>query len=767
MTIKDEDIKNEKEHLKYTEKWIHRQIENITEDDRKLRVDIESLRKRSKGKYNQELETKEKLYKMTHQHLEKYIESQEQPYFGRIDFKEYKKDEETFYIGKFGLGDVKDGDEKVIDWRSPLADLYYSGTSGDAFYRSPSGIISGKLNLKRKFLIRCGKLEDAFDDGINDIILRSSNEEENALVDEFLRINLEGSVSSRLKDVVATIQREQNNIIRAEKNTVLIVQGSAGSGKTTVALHRLAYLLYKYNKKLSGKDIMVIAPNRLFLDYISEVLPDLGVNDVKQDTFEDICKDILNIKLKILTKDQKLSYLVEGNDERKKELLIESSNLRGSILYKKFLDKYVNYMEEEDSIIDDIKVCGYILFRKEEIIRLYLKDMINLPIKKRKEEIKRYFKLKIDDKIKAILDKVDFSYEYLVARVKKTMGDCEKRRNSLIQLYNERDSKKKRLNSDARRCFDEYFNNWNGMDTKNKYGRFLNDESIFLRITQGRIKKSIWKFMKDEFNNNIEKEILDSDDLASLIYLKFKIEGIEDKFKYKHLVIDEAQDYSKFQFAVLKELTSNNSMTIVGDVGQGIYYYKGISKWQDLTEDIFKDNFKYVELTQSYRSTIEIIEFANEVLKFQKNCLKPATPILRHGESPKLVQFKTNREFGGYLDKIVEYVKSKNKKSIAVIGKDYNQCKKIRDHLRKYSKYKWTLIKDSDKNLKLDSIIIPSYMTKGLEFDCTVVYNCNEENYGCHKLDEKILYVVLTRALHLEYIFYSGKISKLIKNKYL
>ncbi|MCH3963881.1 MAG: UvrD-helicase domain-containing protein [Clostridium sp.] len=763
MAIKDEDMKIEEKHLKDTEKWIKEQIESITEDDRKLKLDIDGLRKQLKGKYNQELETKEKLYKMTQQHLEKYIESQERPYFGRIDFREYKRDEETFYIGKFGLGDVKDGDEKVIDWRSPLADLYYSGTFGDVFYRAPNGIISGKLSLKRKFLIRYGKLENAFDDAVNDIILRSSNEEGNALVDEFLRINLEESVSSRLKDVVATIQKEQNDIIRSEKNTALVVQGSAGSGKTTVALHRLAYILYKYKGKLSGNDILVVAPNKLFLDYISEVLPDLGVNNVNQDTFEDICRKILNIKFKIFTKDQKLSYLVEENSEKDRKFVVESSSLRGSILYKNFLDEYVNYMEKEDAKIDDIKVYDYVLFKKEEIIRLYLKDMTNLPINKRKEEIRRYFELKIDNKIKTILDKIDFSYEYLIARIKKSMDDCSERRNKFIQLYNERDAKKKRLRLDARKCFYEYFDKWNGMDTENKYSNFLNDETVFFQIAGGKVKKTIWKFMRDEFNENIKRGILDSDDLASLVYLKFKIEGVDDAFKYKHIVIDEAQDYSKFQFAVLKELTCNNSMTIVGDVGQGIYYYKGISQWEDLVRDIFDDNFKYVEITQSYRSTIEIIEFANEVLKFQENSLKPATPILRHGEKPKLVQFKTNREFGEQLDKIVEHVYSRNKKSIAVIGKDHNQCKKIRDYLRKYSKYKWTLIKDNDKNLKLDFVIIPSYMTKGLEFDCTVIYNCDEKNYGCYELDKKILYVALTRALHFEYIFYSGTISKLIK----
>ncbi|MBA5851884.1 UvrD-helicase domain-containing protein [Clostridium sp. cel8] len=763
MAIKKEDMIEEIEHLEDTEKWIENEIENIKKEDNRLKKDINSLKKQFKGRYNEELETKKKLYNITHQSLEKYMESKDQPYFARIDFREYKRDEETFYIGKFGLGDVEDGEEKVIDWRTPLADLYYSGTSGDAFYRAPTGIVSGKLNLKRKFLIRSKKLEDAFDDGINDIMLRSSNEEGNTLVDEFLRINLEESVSNKLKDVVATIQKEQNDIIRAEKNTALIVQGSAGSGKTTVALHRLAYLLYKYKDKLSADDILVIGPNKLFLDYISEVLPDLGVNNVKQKTFEDICKEILNIKCKVITKDKKLSLIVENTDPKYEKLIVESSKLRGSIKFKCFLDEYVRYMEKKDSDIDDIKVDNYVLFKKEEIKRLYLNDMINFPIKKRKDEIKRYFKLKLNDKIKLILDKVDFYYGYKAARIKKKMGDCQERREKLTQIYNERDKKKKQLTVNSKKCFESYFDNWNNVDSKAKYGEFLNNEALFFNITGDRVSRTLWEFMKEEFENNIKKGILDSDDLTSLVYLKLKIEGIPDKFMYKHIVVDEAQDYSKVQYSVMKEFVSNNSMTIVGDIAQGIYYYKGIDSWESLIEDIFQDNFKYVELTKSYRSTIEIINYANRVLKFQKNGLQPATPILRHGKEPEVIEFNTNREFGEKLDEIVKYVRSQNKKSIAVIGKNYDQCKKIRSYLKKYSEYNWTVIKDNDKNLKLDCIIIPSYMTKGLEFDCTVVYNCNEENYKNTKLDQKILYVVLTRALHFEYIFYSGKVSKLLR----
>ena len=679
----------------------------------------------------------------------------------RIDFREYKRDFESFYIGKFGLGDLENGDEKVIDWRAPIADLYYGGTFGEAYYRAPMGLINGELKLKRKFLIKNEGITDAFDEGVNEIILKSGIDG-TALMDEFLKINLEESVSSKLKDVVATIQKEQNEIIRSEKNKALIVQGSAGSGKTTVALHRLAYLLYKYKEKLSGEDILVIAPNKLFLDYISEILPDLGVDNVIQKTFEEITLDILSLKGKVYTKDKKLSEVLESGDLEKLKYITYSSKLKGTIGFKQIIDRYIKLLEKKDSDIEDITVDNYTLFESSEIKRLFINDMSKFPLNKRKEEIKRYFNLKINEKILAILEKVDFTFEYSVARIKKTMEDGTERRSKLIEIYSERDAKKAYLKVKSKKSFDEYFVNWKGIDTRELYLKLFNDSSILKEISGNAINESLLKYVIDELNANYEKEIIDSDDLAPMLYLKLMIEGVPEKFKFKHIVIDEVQDYSIFQIFVSRYLTSSDSFTLVGDVGQGIYYYKGISDWQKLIDQAFEGEASYVQLTQSYRSTVEIINFANKVLIKQQNNLVPANPVLRHGKEPEVVEFLIPKDFAESVDKIVQEVNSLQKNSVAIIGKTYEECKKIKDYMKKYSDNNWVLVKDTDKTLDLKNIIIPSYMTKGLEFDCSVIYNCNDINYSDSELDKKILYVALTRALHLEYIFYSGTKSNLI-----
>ena len=738
---------------------INKEIESKENERGKLSRRIGDLKKEAKGRYNLELENSQTIYEILNKDIDNYTEALKAPYFARIDFREYKREEETFYIGKFGIISSVDGEQIVVDWRAPIADLYYSGTQGEAYYKSPIGIIEGKLNLKRKFIYEDETIVKCFDEGINEIILQ--NENENVLVDEFLRINLEKNGGSKLKEVVATIQREQNEIIRAPKNYPIILQGSAGSGKTTIALHRLAYLIYRYKDTIKGSDILVIAPNKIFLDYISDILPELGVNEVKQKTLEELCKNMLKVKSKIVTKDEKLKNILEAKEDS--SMVKRESHLKGSLFFKDVLDRYVKILEFKDSDIDDIKLHGYILFDKKEIKKLYLKDMTNYNINKRKDEIKRYLGLKLGDNVLKILDKVEFQYAYKISRIKKEMPeDSIERRKKLIEVYGERDEFKKQIKDDAKKVVDEYFSQWKGIDTRNLYKELFKDDELFEMATGGKIPEDLSLYTRKNTINNIENDILHEEDLVAMLYLKLRIDEIKDSEKYKHIVIDEAQDYSPLSMATVSLLALGNSMTIVGDVGQGIYFYKGIESWEEFTEGVFNKECNYSSLSQSYRSTVEIIDVANKVLEKQKNSLKPAKAVLRHGEVPRIEEFKTDKEFVAKIDEIVKKINSLNKKGIAIIVKNIEEGKKLRTAINKISNYKWTLVKENDKSLNLENIIIPSYLTKGLEFDCSIIYNCSKDNYGDSELDKKLLYVALTRALHYEYIFYKGEKSPLL-----
>jgi len=761
--VMHKDFNEEQEILKQKIHRVEREIKKREDEEEKFKDKIALLKKAAKGSYNLELENTKIIYDIVNKNLQNYRESIVNPYFGRIDFKEDKKIPESLYIGKHGIYSSEDGEEIVIDWRAPISDLYYSGTEGEAYYRSPIGVISGKLLLKRKFLIKDGDLEKIFDDGINEIILKGEEvDQENQLVDEFLKINLEESAGSKLKEVVATIQREQNDIIRAPLNFPIIVQGSAGSGKTTIALHRLAYLVYRYNEKITGKDILVLAPNKLFLDYISEILPNLGTYDVNQKTFALLGKDYLNFKSKVYSRDDKLKEILEG-DQEKSKLIKNSSKVKGSLVFKVILDRLITIWERESQNLKDIKVQGFTLYNEKEIKRLYFKDLVHFPVNKRIEEIYKYFKKKLDNTLVKIYEQLDLFYDLKINKIKKNNEDSKERRERLISIYNQRDEIKNNLKKEALVKLKEYFDTWNSSSGEGLYYRLFEDEEIFNEATGEKIPKVLADFMKEEVLNNRDKNIIDEDDIAPLLYLKFKTEGVKEENKFKHIVIDEAQDYSPLMFIVSKMLSIGSSMTIVGDLGQGIYSYKGIDSWDGLIRDVFEGDCTYISLSQSYRSTIEIIDFANEVLSKQQNAPKPAKAVIRRGPKPQLIKFSNFKELASTIDNLVEEITSTNKKSIAIICKTFRDCKKLRDRIKAYSKTQWTLVKEGDSELDVTNIILPSYLTKGLEFDCTIIYDVSKDVYKDSEEDKKLLYVALTRALHNEYVIYNDEVSELIE----
>ncbi len=760
MTINREETLKEEMKFSSTKEWIEEQLLNTEKKCEEYEKKVATLKKSSRGTFSTELILAQNIQDFANKDLRKYSESKDNPYFARINFKEKIREVESFYIGKFGLIDEVNNEEVVIDWRAPLANLYYSGTFGAASYTAPMGEIQGELLLKRKFQVKDGKIVNIFDEGVNELIVPVSEDGEE-LVDEFLKINLEENMSKKLKDVVNTIQREQNEIIRAYKNKPIIIQGSAGSGKTTVALHRLAYLVYTYGDEMNNRNILVVAPNQLFLDYISDILPNLGVSNVKQSTFEELCSAILNIKYKIITKDKKLAHIMEYKDEEEIKYITASSKIKGTMTYKTIMDRFIKYLERKSSEVEDILVDEYILFSAKEIKRLYIKDLENLPINKRKDEINKYFKGKLKNRIEEIKEKIENIYFFKIKDIKdrKDISEDDKRKE-IIKTYDERDELIGGLKTKGSKALKEFFGNWKKISVVDSYINLYNDEEAFSYVTDNCLPKKLADYMRDEINKNIAAKNIDCDDLTALTYLQLKLEGVVGE-SYIHTVIDEAQDYSLMQFSVLKEISKNNSMTIVGDLGQGIYNYKGINSWESLIEKVFNEDATYITLSQSYRSTVEIIEFANRVLEKQELNIKPALPILRHGDEPRVINAREDEEIR-VIDALLEEIYSKNKKTIAIICKTYTECKKLHKRLKDESKYKWELIEESQSKLDIDKLIIPSYMTKGLEFDATIVYNCNEDMYSNEALDKKLLYVALTRALHLQYVMYKESLSSLL-----
>ncbi len=756
-TNMDVNLKEEKEVLFQKKNLIQEELKEKKTKFQAVEEKLNRLNKEIKT-FSEEKVANELIFKHLGEDIEKYEESLNEPYFGRVDFREHRGFTESIYIGKKGINSSKDGEEVVVDWRAPVADLYYSGTGGEAYYTAPKGIIEGILELKRKFLYKDNDIERLFDEGLNEIIINGG--EGQNLVDEFLKINLEENRGKKLKEVVATIQKEQNEIIRWPKNLPIIVQGSAGSGKTTIALHRLAYLIYRYKENMSGSEILVLAPNKLFLNYISDILPSLGADEVNQSTFEELILSKLKLKEKILNKDEKIMKIIEEKDEHTKKLIVNSSKVKGTLVFKTMLDRYISLVEKNTLNIEDIKVGEEILFDKKEIKRLYSMDLKAYPINKRKNEIKKYLNLKIKGKIEALSIEIDNKWERKIREIRNGERDSEERRKKLISLYEERDKIKENIKNNSKKEFNNYFKEWKDVNSREIYYSFYNGD-LFEEATVNKIPKVLADYMKEEFNNNHEKNIIDEDDLAALGYLRILLEGIDEKEKFEYIVVDEAQDYSPFQVYLVNSFARGNALTLVGDLAQGIYYYKGLKTWEDITESVFDGNATYVQLTQSYRSTVEIIDFAQKTLNAQNLGLKDAKPVLRHGARPEIVKVSNDEEALLAIENIIENAVEQGKRTIAVITKDGLEAAKIYNLLKK-SKYTFEVVEGKEKELKEELIVIPSYFTKGLEFDCTIILNPSKENYKENTLDERLLYVSLTRALHLEYIIEKDEISKLI-----
>lgn len=639
-------MQEELEHLKYTlEKY-----EEVIDD---TNLKLKNLRELYRYDYDAMLEERFKLEK----ELTSIEKAKLNPYFARIDFKS-KTNSDVCYIGKKGISDY-DNNIITVDWRAPISSLYYDSNIGSAEYNAPEGVITGDLLLKRQYTIENSELIS-----FNDVDTVSN--------DELLKPYLTVSADNRLKNIVSTIQSEQNKIIRESMGKNLIIQGVAGSGKTTVALHRIAYLVYNYRDMYKPKNYMVIGPNKFFVSYISNILPDLDVEGVCQNTLEELFLNYVNEDFKIQNSLDKI--LIKD----------DYSRFRTSLQLKKLIDEYFKNLEiipEKDLVIDNIKIID-----KQIIKNIY-------------EEINK-------TRFKSVKSKVDrcilMINKYLEENLEKIV----------LKLIKENVNKK---------IVDEVKNNINHYVKKH------------FEILNAKVKNIYIDILENEGLNytHISKNIVEIEDIPALMYIKYKLVGNEEYKDYKHIVVDEAQDYGEFAFFVLKKLFKNSTFSIYGDLAQSLYSYRSIENW-DLLSNIY-DNLEILKLNKSYRTTIEIMEEANKINE-QLN-LDKAIPVIRHGDKVD------------YFDKI-NFVETINQlkteyKTIAIITKDQIIANDL------YNKYKEeiniNLITSDNLSYESDINILPSYLAKGLEFDAVMIIDdFNRDN----NIDLKLLYVSMTRSLH-------------------
>ncbi|MGO0128821.1 HelD family protein [Bacillus cereus] len=631
----------------------------------------------------------------------------QEPYFGRLDFQEDGKEEVMpIYIGKVGVSDMDTMKPIIIDWRAPVASMFYSFTGGDelAFYQSPDGLVEGDVYLKRNISIRKRELERVVDTYVK-------GNEDVSHADDFLLYRLGENKDNKLKDIVSTIQSEQNDIIRAERNLPLLIQGVAGSGKTTIALHRLAFLIYEYREQLEAERMIVFAPNSLFLDYISSVLPELGVGNINQTTFPDWALRTLDDSVKLKQTEEKLKEAFSINRDEKKVML---GKLKGTLEFKTFIQERMIQFENELVPTKDFEAWDRAIIPVEDIKKWMQVEYKHYPLQKRRER--------------------------LVGRMKRWI-EIE------LKKFGET-NEKKLLKKEATKRLNAYMKFWPKMSALSLYSSIVKSKEILEALPEELVK---------ETEKSCRKKEVYVEDLSALIYIHHRITGIEIGQKFHHVVIDEAQDFSPFQVYVLKEITLGNSFNILGDLSQAIYDYQGIEDWNAFKE-VFQET-GYYELTRSYRSTKEIIEFANEIIKNAEIPVGLATPVFRSGEDVKVIH--AENQFTEIV-KTVKHLQNADVKTIAVIGRTEDECRDIYVKLTNAG-LTVNVIEANQSKYEGGISVIPVYLAKGLEFDAVLLIDVDEEHYKNTKHDAKLLYVGCTRSLHDLWIFHSGEASPLIK----
>lgn len=645
-------------------------------------------------------------------------------------------------------------EQVVIDWRAPIADLYYEGRLGEAEYNCPAGKIHGEIKLKRQYFFKNGDLQDVMDIDI------TTN-------DEMLQPFLSANSDTRLKNIISTIQAEQNKIIRADMWQPLVVQGVAGSGKTTIALHRIAYLIYNYDKNFFPEEFLIIAPNKFFLNYISNVLPDLGVDRVGQSTYEEIAFDVIGSEFEIEEPNNKLARIIDNNKSEKEkkmcEIIIESSKYKSSIRFKNLLDEYLYEVEKRFVPEDDFKVGKYVFMKREDIEHLFYREYSNLPFCRRMEEISKHLKSAVTMRSGQILKDIEEERDYKIAKIKMDEPNEQIRLSLIRDAYKEAEDLSKEVTKNVKKNVQKYVSSTNKVLEPIKYYKEFMDVYIDT-LAKGRISDEEIKYIKTSFADAQRKGKIEMEDLAPLMYIKYMVHGIKTKFELKHIVIDEAQDFSEFQFYIFKKIVKSNSLTILGDLAQGIYFYRGTNNWQKTMSIVFGDGIDptYLTLKKTYRTTEEIMNVANKVISHimdKLNC-PPGEPVMKNGAPVIVKHFENEEKMVEQIKERLKEYKEKGFSNIALICKTVEDCIKLKEQLQDEEIH---IISSKDSEYAGGINIVPSYLSKGLEFDAVIITNADVHNYTDSEVDTKLLYVCITRAMNTLEIYHIDELTKLLQ----
>jgi DNA helicase II / ATP-dependent DNA helicase PcrA len=702
--------------------------DDVIETHTSLRQQAELLseRERTRGQLNKQEKTLNRL--------------KSSPYFGRIDFiEDGENTAEKIYIGISSLMDRKDENFLIYDWRAPISSMYYDYSPGPAQYHTPSGTFKGEMNLKRQFIIRNAELKAMFDTGVT-------------IGDEMLQEVLGNQADTQMKSIVATIQKEQNQIIRNEKAKLLVVQGVAGSGKTSAAMQRVAYLLYRYRGTLNSENIMLFSPNTLFNSYVATVLPELGEENMQQTTFQEYLNSRIHMNFRLEDAYDQMEYLLTEQHQANYQTRAIGIRYKGTLEFKKLIDHYVKTLEKEGLIFQDV------LFRKRKLIS--------------KEEIYEYFYQL--DSANSIPNKMEMVRDWILKSLKKfvKLEQSEPWVEEEIQFLDKEDyleafKKVQDKEGFSENSFDDFEREQAflaEMVVKQKYKplfnwvkklRFIHLFSLYKRLfTLPNHTSSSWKDISEYSNQILSQGIISYEDATPFVYLQDLIEGRKSNSAIKHVFIDEAQDYTPFQFAFIKQLYPYSKLTLLGDINQAIY--AGITDSDTVIgEQISNDEVERIVLNKTYRSTKPIVEFTRGLIENGENIV----PFNRGGQKPIVELVKDEWELENRLIRRVETLQQKGHETVAIICKTAKESKVAFDTLK--NEMTVHLIEKGTLTYEKGVSIIPSYLAKGIEFDAVIIYDSSQYT---RQEERKLFYTSCTRAMHELHLYAIQQPSPLMKH---
>ncbi|GAX04506.1 DNA helicase [Secundilactobacillus pentosiphilus] len=665
--------------------------------------------------------------------LNVYKDLEKSPYFGRIDIQDPgEAEQEKLYIGTASFTD-DDANFLVYDWRAPISAIYYNGTLGDVTYDTPAGKQLTKLTKKRQFLIQNGQIESMFD----------TNE---TVGDEMLQHVLGQQNDETMQNIVATIQREQNDIIRDTHSDLLVVQGVAGSGKTSAILQRIAFLLYHSRQELQADQIVLFSPNKLFSHYISDVLPSLGERNMRQVTLADFLS-------------QRLQGLdVESLFDRYEKDVALTAEQRALVNYKSsshYMHQIADYCQNLAPThfkFNHIYFDGRIFFDKAEIEKIY-QGLPHLQPAERflrtKNILIKQLKRRINQEAKSdwVAEEIDqlSNEEYHNLLGSKRLHDFQE--VDAETNYIARKIVTRRL----RKVYDAIYNNY-FLDIYSQYADFMDTVTA-----PDNVSKAAMAASKKNFLHDIEFHKCELVDAAPLLYIRDILTGGGQNHAMHHLFVDEMQDYSIAQLQYLHHAFPKAHMTFLGDAEQALF--KAVQTPEELLTSL-RNAFnvhrpRLLKLNRSYRSTLPITTFAKALLPDGDQI----EAFNRPGQLPRLVIRYDADSCYEALEEEVSRLRVDNG-TVAILTKNLEQAHEVYQKLH-HETDDVTLMTDADLSLPKGTLVMPIYLAKGLEFDAVVAWNVSAANFPDQRFTGT-LYTIATRAMHQLVLMSLGPVSPLI-----